>query len=142
MASQTDLDKGGTARQWIDVDMGPTIGLVRQPKRGPLSITAAGTYTLTYATNLVEVNCNGAVTIVLPSAIDPKVSAGVLPGDYAKTPITIVDIGGFAAAHPITIQPISVAENIVGLASIQVDSAYGGYSLVPSNAQKGWVYPS
>lgn len=141
MGSQTDLDKGGTSRQWVMVDMGPSIGLVRQPRRSPLSITVAGTYLVNYSTNLVEVNCNGPVTLVLPSAIDPKVPAGALPGDYTKTPITIVDIGGFAAAHPITIQPASVAENVLGLASIQITSSYGGFSLNPSNAQKGWTNP-
>lgn len=124
----------------VPVWMGPSIGYVMQPKRSPLSITAAGTYTLNYSTNLVEVNCNGAVTIILPTAIDPIVPALTLPGDYAKVTITISDIGGFASAHPITIEPASGAENIVGLTQIQIDSAYGSYALDPSNSQKGWVY--
>lgn len=141
MGSQQDLDQGGTAREWVDTYMGPSIGWVRAPRRNPLVITVAGTYTLTYSTNLVEVNCNGAVTITLPSAIDPKVPAGTLPGNYVKSPITIVDIGGFAGANPITIQPASGAENVLGLPSIQITANFGGFSLNPSNAQKGWTNP-
>lgn len=141
MGSQTDLDQGGTAREMVSVWMGPSIGYVLQPKRNPLTILVAGTYVLDWSTNLVEVNCNGAVTITLPSAIDPSVPAGVLPGRFVKSPITVVDIGGFAAAHPITIQPASGAENILSLPSIQITAAYGGFSLYPSNAQKGWTNP-
>lgn len=141
MSSQTDLDKGGTAREMVSVYMGPSVGYVMQPKRSPLQITVAGTYPIDYSTNLVEVNCNGAVTIILPSAIDPAVSAGVTPGKYAKSQITIVDIGGFATTNPITIQPASGSENILGLASIQITANYGGFSLAPSNTQKGWTNP-
>jgi hypothetical protein len=141
MGSQLDLDQGGTAREWVMVYMGPSVGYVRAPRRSPLAIIAAGTYTLNYSTNLVEVNVAGAVTIILPSAIDPKVPAGVLPGDYVKCPITIVDIGGFAGANPITIEPASGSETILGEASIQITASYGGYSLIPSNTQQGWTNP-
>lgn len=143
MPSQLDLDQGGTARQWQLVDMGPTIGLVRVPKRSPLAptITVAGTYTINYSTNLVEVDCNGAVTIILPSAIDPTVPASVLPADFVKGPITIVDIGGFAGTHPITIQPASGAENILSEPSVQITAPYGGFTLYPSNLLQGWTNP-
>jgi hypothetical protein len=53
--------------------------------------------------------------------------------------VTIVDIGGFAQAHPITIKPASGAENIMSLASILLQTNFGGYTLTPSNAQKGWT---
>ena len=139
MASQTDLDMGGTPRQWVRTFMGPSVGWVNLPGRNPFSIIAAGTYVLSPDTSLVEVNVAGAVTIVLPTAIDPGVPAGALPGLYAKTPITVVDIGGFAGANNITIQPASGAENILGQPSIQITSAYGNYTLEPSSAQKGWT---
>lgn len=140
MASQTDLDQGGTARQWVKTFMGPTVGWVNLPGRNPLAITAAGTYVIAPDTSLVTVNVNGAVTLVLPSALDPAVPAGVLPGLFAKTTVMILDIGGFASdANPITIQPASVAENIMGLASVQITAPYGAYALNPSNAQKGWT---
>jgi hypothetical protein len=140
MGSQTDLDQGGTPRQWIRTYLGPSVGWIQLPGLNPLpTITAPGTYTLAPDTTLVQVNCNGAVIIILPSAQDPGVVAGVLPGLYAKHPVTIVDIGSHAQANPITIQPASGAENIMGLTSIQITVNYGGYTLNPSNAQKGWT---
>lgn len=141
MGSQTDLDQGGTSREWVNTWMGPSVGWVSAPRRNVLQITIAGTYPIDWSTSLIEVNCNGAVTITLPSAIDPTIPAGAQPGRYVKSPITIVDIGGFAAAHPITIQPASGAENILSMASIQITAAYGGYSLNPSNTLKGWTNP-
>lgn len=142
MPSQIDLDQGGTSRQWVRTFMGPSVGWVMLPGLNPISlITAAGTYTLTPDITLVEVNCAGAVIIILPTALYPKVPAGVQPALYAKKPITVVDIGGNGFAHPITIEPASVAENIFGLASIQITSNYGGYTLAPSNSQKGWTNP-
>lgn len=142
MTSQTDLDMGGTARQWVRTYMGPSVGWVYLPGLNPLpTITAAGTYVLTPDTTLVQVNVAGAVIVVLPTALVPGVPATTQPALYAKKPVTIVDIGGFAQAHPITIQPASIAENIIGLASIQIDANYGGYTLTPSNEQKGWTYP-
>jgi hypothetical protein len=142
MASQTDLDQGGTARQWVRTYLGPSVGWVYLPGRNPFVITVAGTYVLTPDTSLVEVNVAGLVTLTLPTAIDPGPPAGALPGLYAKTPITIVDLGGNALAFPITINPASVAENIMGLSTppvLQITSNYGAYTLEPSNAQKGWT---
>lgn len=138
MTSQRDLDQGGTYRAWVRQYLGPSIGWAYAPLQNLLPITAAGTYILDPSTNLVTVNVAGAVTLVLPSAIDPTVPAGVLPGLFANNPITIVDIGGNASAHPITIQPASVLENIMGLASITLSVNYGGYSLLPSSVLKGW----
>ena len=142
MGSQTDLDQGGTSRQWVNTYMGPSVGWQRLPGLNPIPlITAPGTYTLTPDITLVEVNCAGAVVVVLPTALYPKVPAGVQPALYAKKPVTVVDIGGNATAYPITIQPASGAENVLGLASIQINSNYGGFSLMPSNSQKGWTNP-
>ena len=139
MGSQTDLDQGGTSRQWTKTYMGPTVGWVNLPGRNPFIITAGGTYTLQPETSLVEINVAAAVTIILQTAIDPSVPAGAQPGLYAKTPVTIADIGGHAGTYNITIQPASGAENIMGLASITISSNSGVYTLEPSNTQKGWT---
>jgi hypothetical protein len=140
MSSQTDLDQGGTARQWVRTYMGPSIGWVYLPGMVPLPvINTAGTYIIQPNTTLVQVDVAGAVTIILPSAINPGVPAVALPALYARHPITIVDIGGFAQAHPITIQPASGAENIMSLAQIQITVAYGAFTLNPSNTQSGWT---
>lgn len=139
MGSQTDLDQGGTARQWVKTFMGHSVGWQMLPGTFPFDITVAGTYTLGPDTSLVRVNVAGAVTIILPSALDPGVPAGVLPGLYAKQVLSIIDIGGFAGAHPITLQPASGAENIMGQPSIKLQTNYGGYTLKPSNSQAGWT---
>jgi len=142
MGSQLDLDQGGTSREWVNTFLGPSVGWVRLPARNLLEITAAGNYTLDPSVSLVHVTVNGAVTITLPSAINPTVPAGAQPGLFAKNGIGIVDIGGFAAAHPITIKPASGAENILGLAQVQISANYGGFILYPSNTLKGWTNQS
>jgi hypothetical protein len=139
MGSQTDLDQGGTARQWVRTFLGPSVGWVSLPGINPYPITAAGTYTLAADTTLVTVSVAGLVTIMLPSAQNPGVSAGVQPGLYARKPITIVDTGGNAQATNITIMPVDVTENIMGLASITISVNYGGYTLTPDSTQKGWT---
>jgi len=139
MGSQTDLDQGGTARQWVRTYLGPSIGWADLPSTNPFPITAAGTYVLSPDTSLVTVNVAGAVTITLPPATNPLVPAGVQPQRFVPVPITIVDIGGHAQANPITIQRNNASENIMGLASIQITVNYGGYTLNPSSAQQGWT---
>jgi hypothetical protein len=141
MPSQTDLDQGGTSRQWDRRYMGPSIGWVYGPVRNILPITAAGTYFLDLSTSLVTVNVVGSVTIILPSTSNPAAGIGAVPGPFVKNPITIVDIGGHAAAFPITIQPFSGSETILGLASIQITSNYGGITLAPNSNNSVWTNP-
>src|SRR6266851_8963514 len=130
MSSQLDLDQGGTIRQTQKVYMGPSVGWVNAPATVILSVIAAGTTAVLLGTTLVLVNVNGSVTIQLPSAKDASVPAIGLSGPYVKSPITIVDIGGFGAAHPVTILP-AAGETIMGLASITLSVNYGGYTLNP-----------
>lgn len=136
MASQTDIDQGGTFREWVRTYMGPSVGWVMAPGRNVLNVTAAGAFTIIQGCTLVIVNTTGAVTLKMPSAIDPTVPAGALPGPYVKSIITIVDIGG---APNVTIDPASIAETIMGLASISLATPYGSYSLRPDNTFKGWT---
>lgn len=140
MASQTDLDQGGTNRAWVPAWLGPSIGWVWRPATNVLPITAGGTYVLDRSTSLVTINTTGVVTITLPSAVTPSYAgAGTTqPTLFTNNPITIVDIGGNAQAHPITIQPISGAETIMGLTSIQITVNYGGYVLQPEPAAATW----
>ena len=141
MASQTDLDMGGTSREWVRAYRGPSVGWIWVPVRNVLQVTAAGTYNLDPSTTLVEINVNGLVTVVLPSAVLPTAGPQAQPGLFAQNPVTVVDIGGFASAtNPITIQRNNANENIVGLASIQITAKFGGFVLKPSSVQKGWTY--
>src|SRR5258708_6207070 len=139
MGSQTDLDQGGTFREWNQVWMGPSIGWVRRPVTNVLDITIAGTYVIDLSVSLITVNVAGAVIIKLPAAAAPAVGPGPLPGLFVRNPITIVDVGGKAFANNITIQPSSGAETIMGLASIAITINYGGFTLNPQPSLPGWI---
>jgi hypothetical protein len=138
--SQTDWDQSGTDRRTTRQYLGPSIGFVNAPAPASVfPITAAGTYTIAFGTTLVTVNVAGAVTVILPPATLPGIPAIGAPSRFTQSPITIVDIGGFAQLNPITIQPASGAgENIAGLASISLSVNYGGFSLNPNSMLKGW----
>lgn len=145
MPSQTDLDQGGTIREWVSRYLGPSVGWVRCPGTNFLAgtnnittITVAGTYSLDLSTNVVQVAVNGAVVIILPSALitPPAITQ---PGLHVRASVTILDAGGVAQAFPITIKPISIAENIMGLTQIQITSNYGGFTLQPVSRISGWV---
>jgi hypothetical protein len=81
----------------------------------------------------------GAVTIVLPSCQFPAAGAQAQPRLFASNPITIVDIGGNAATNNITINPNNVSETVMGLASIKIATAYGGFTLLPVSSQRTWT---
>ena len=139
MGSQTDLDQGGTLREWAKAYMGPSVGWIYIPVQNAIGpITVAGTINVDPSTSLVEINTPGAVTVILPSCAYPPAGAQAQPGLFAKNPITIVDTGGNASAHPITIQPNNVTETIMGLSSIQISVNYGGYTLLPNPTQLTW----
>lgn len=138
MTSQTDLDQGGTNRQLRRQFLGPSLGWIETPAEAAsiLAITSAGTFSIDPSTTLVTVNVAGAVTLNLPKAKSPTNQTGQL-GLFVQNPITIVDIGGNAAAHPITISPVA-GETIMNLASITLSVNFGGYTLKPTNALPGW----
>ena len=141
MPSQTDLDQGGTFRQWQTVYLGPSIGYIRYPVQNQLNITTSGTYTLDPSTNYVTVNATGSTNIILPSVTTPPAGAGAQPGLFAENPIMIIDVGGHAnpTTNLITIIPKNIAtETIMGLGSISISVSYGGYTLSPNYTQKTW----
>lgn len=135
MGSQTDLDQGGTFREWVRTFMGPSVGWVMAPARSVLSITAVGAYTINLSTTLVIINTAAAVTLTMPSALNADIPAGAMPGPYVKAIVTIVDISG---APNVTIDA-AVDQTIMGLVSIPLITAYGSYSLRPDNAFAGWT---
>lgn len=138
MGSQTDLDQGGTFRQYERVWLGPSLGWQTLPQQAVLPITAAGAQAISRGTNLITVNVNAnGVIINLPSA-KASPQPGVLPGQWYLHPITIVDIGGFAAAHPIVINPFA-GELISGLATISLVSNFGAFLLKPILETGGWT---
>jgi hypothetical protein len=132
MASQLDLDQGGTFRTYLRQYLGPSIGWVQLPLQSILPISAAGTYTLLPGVTFVPVNVAGLVTINLPSSRLPSVSGGVLPGLFSNSPITIADVGGNAAAFNITINP-AAADSVMGLSTIAIITNYGEFTLSPNS---------
>jgi hypothetical protein len=131
-----DLDQGGTFREWKNVYLGPSIGWVPCPQRNLLPITTGGTFILDISYSNVNVNTTGAVTITLPSTLNPPV--GAQPGLSVDNPIVIADVGGNAQAHPITIQALA-GDTIMGLASITISVDYGSYILIPNSVQRNWT---
>jgi len=138
MGSQIDLDQGGTFRQYERYWMGPSVGWVTQPQQAVLPITAGGAVTIARGTNLITVNFNGSVTLNLPSAKASPQSPQAIPGQWVLVPVTVVDIGGFAGASPVTINPFG-AELISGLAQVQLASSYGSIILKPILETGGWT---
>lgn len=137
MASQTDLDQGGTFRQQTPVYMGPSVGWVRLMQAAVFNITAAGTFTLARGTTLVKVNVNGAVTVNLPSSKATPQGPQAIPGQWVLAPVTIVDIGGFASSFPIHIVP-NGSETISGLTAVDLASSRGTIILEPILETGGW----
>jgi len=138
--SMADLDRGGFFRPTFLQNLGPTIGLVpTSTNRALLAITAGGAYTVDVAVTYVTVNTTGSVTITLPSTINPPAGAGAVPGPFTDTPIIVVDIGGNATLHPITIQAAG-GDQITGLGNITISSNYGGYALVPNADTREWNF--
>lgn len=141
MASQLDLDQGGSFRQYTRRWLGPSMGWVFAPVDNVVPVTASGTTTVLVGTTLVTISVNSDVTIQLPSAKQAQSPAvpGALPGLSLALPITIVDIGGYVDGSSVlyTIMPYG-AETIMGLASIDIASPYGGFTLIPDPVLGGW----
>lgn len=137
MASQTDLDRSGTPRQFQRVYLGPSVGWVTFPTTNILAITAVGSYSPVNGTTLITLNVAGLVTINLWNPTQPSIPAGAMPGPYMGLPLTIVDIGGNCASFNATINP-SAGKTIMGLSSIPITNNYGGFILRPNLANGNW----
>lgn len=138
MGSQTDLDQGGTYRQYQRIWLGPSVGWVTFPTDNVLAVTAAGTTTAVNGTTLIPVNVAGLVTVQLWDPTAPSPPAGVLPGPNVAPPLTIVDVGGHATSFNITILP-AAGKTIMGLASISITNDFGAFTLLPNLANGNWT---
>lgn len=140
MSSQTDLDQGGTFRQWVRTYMGPSVGWVSVPVDAVLDITAGGTYTIARGTSLILLNVNASVTLNLPSSKASPTGSKTIPGQWVINPVTIVDRGGFANPGVVDylINPTGT-EKISGLAQVALASPYGSLILNPILGSGGWT---
>jgi hypothetical protein len=137
MGTQIDLDQGGTFRQLERVWLGPSVGWAYYPQAVVLPVTTAGAVAVARGTTLVTVSVNGAVTLNLPSS-KALAAPQAIPSQSVLAPVTVCDIGGFAQANPITINPAG-AELISGLASVALAVNYGAVILRPLLDTGGWT---
>lgn len=139
MTSQTDLDQGGTHRQYQRIWLGPSVGWINYPVTSRLIISAVGTYTVVSGTNLIQVNvASGVVNIDLPSSKASTATPQAIPGLSVYNPIIISDLSGDAGtATTINIFPFG-SELISSLAEIQLASAFGTVLLEPLINTGGW----
>lgn len=137
MGSQTDLDQGGTFRQWTRMWMGPSVGWVPVPVDAVLNITTGGPISIARGTSLILINVDADVTINLPSAKAAPQGPQAIPGQWVINPVTIVDIGGFADTRTYNIVPFA-GETISGLANVQLASERGSIILNPILTTGGW----
>jgi len=139
MSSQTDLDQGGTFRQYVRQWMGPSVGWVFVPVDAVLNITAGGAYSIARGTSLILLNVNASVTLNLPSAKAAPQGPQAIPGQWVVNPVTIVDQGGFA--NPGTVDYLinpAGSEKISGLSQVALASPHGTVILIPLLASGGW----
>lgn len=138
MASQTDLDQGGTFRQYQRVFLGPSVGWLVVPQQAVLPITSSGSVNAARGTNLITINVNGVVNIALPSSKASVAGPQAIPGQWWLELVTIVDVGGFAGTNLYRITP-NGAETISGLTFIDLATPYGGFVLKPILETGGWT---
>jgi hypothetical protein len=120
--------------------MGPSIGWVYAAKDVVVPISVTGTTTILVGTSLVTVAVNGNVSIQLPSAKGNAAGAGAVPGTWVITPITVVDIAGFANGGSVTYTILPVAgETIDGLSTIAITTPYAAFVLRPNIQSGGWT---
>ncbi len=123
-----DLDQGGTIRLWEKTYLGPSLGWIMLQVSSIVNVVAGGTTQVPAGTTLVTVNFNGAVSLQLASSV-PILGA-------VTQPLTVVDVGGFAATGNITILPFGT-EKIMGLSSLVIATNFGGFNLLPVSGG-GW----
>ena len=139
MSSQTDLDQGGTYRQYQRIWLGPSVGWVTFPVDNVLPVTAAGITTPVNGTTLITLNVAALVTIQLWDPTPPAdTPANSIQGPNVGLPLTIVDIGGNCASFNCTILP-AAGKTIMGVASIAIANDFGAFTLMPNLATGDWV---
>jgi hypothetical protein len=141
MASQLDLDQGGTNRQTHKVYLGPSVGWVEVSWEWLWNVTTGGTTSILLGTNLVLVNFNGAVSVQLPSFKASAAGAQAIPRQFLILPMVISDVGGFAFANNISILPFG-SELISGLFNntstiLKISSNYGSIVIRPDTVNGG-----
>lgn len=132
-----DLDQSGNAFQQIRVSLGPSLGTVMMQVRPTRFITSGGSVTLAAGDSVVMVNVAASVTINLPSVASWIKESAYNPMTAFERAIWIKDLGGNAAAFPITIQPVTL-ENIDATFNKTLNTAHAIARLYPLPDLTGW----
>lgn len=140
MASQLDLDQGGTFRQYQRIFMGPSVGWQTMPVQAIIIQSAAGTLNLLRWTNLVKLKvAAGVLNINLPSSKATTQGPQAIPGQWVYNPVILIDQSGQAGlATTINVNPFG-SELISGLAQVQLAAPYGTIILEPELVNGGWT---
>jgi|SRR6516162_6942731 hypothetical protein len=133
-----DLDQGGITYQRIRIWMGPSLGWFDQQVHPELLIVAAGTYNLSDNTSVVLVNVGGSVTLNLPNVVAWQREPVYRPMTAVERSIWIKDLGGNAAAFPISVVPFpgQFIDMISGTFTIVQNRA--SFRLYPLSDLTGW----
>jgi hypothetical protein len=100
-----DLDQSGNGWQVARVYLGPSLGWVYVQIKPTRTITAAGTSSILPGDSIILVNVAGAVALNLPDVRQWVQEPAYQPATAFERVLYIKDLGGFAAANPITITP-------------------------------------
>jgi len=103
--AQLDLDKGGNSFQATRVYLGPTLGWVHMQIQPSQVVTVGGTVSLVGGAQIVFINVAGSVTINLPDVTKWVLESAYNLATAFERAIWIKDLGGNAAAFPITVTP-------------------------------------
>jgi hypothetical protein len=133
-----DLDQSGNGWQVARVYLGPSLGWVNVQIKPTRLVTAAGTSSILPGDSIILVNATGAVALNLPDVRLWVQEPAYQPATAFERVLYIKDLGGNAAANPITITPFGtqtidlLAQNFTIVQNRQVIRLY------PLNDLSGW----
>jgi hypothetical protein len=132
-----DLDRSGNSYQGLRVYLGPSLGWVQTRVKPESFVTAAGTYQLGSDAGVVLCNVAAAIVLNLPDVRAWVQEFAYQPGTSFERAIWIKDLGGFATANPIVINPFP-GQFIDLLTSFQIINNYQLLRLYPLADLSGW----
>ena len=138
LTGSIDLDKSGNVFQGLRIYLGPSLGWVMTRVKPEFFITAAGTYTLTTDVGVTMVNVAASVSIILPDVSQWVSEFAYNPGTSFERAIWIKDLGGNAAAFPITITPFGTQAIDAVPSAMQITTNHQLARLYPLSDLSGW----
>lgn len=133
-----DLDQSGNGYQVARTWLGPTLGWVMTQVHPERKITAPGAVNVNPGDSVIFVSVNGSVTLNLPDVRLWIQEAAYQPATAFERSLWIKDLGGFAAAFPISVAPFGT-QSIDALAQVfTIVQNRQLLRLYPLNDLSGW----